>query len=76
MDSSQCVPLRCEESIIKIGGKIELEGDEQKNTAVGASAAFRFSFSFHLPGVPGIMTLIDKNIEPLIFWLLWLCQNN
>jgi hypothetical protein len=29
----------------------------------------------HVPGVPGILTFIDKNIEPLIFNLLWLCKN-
>jgi hypothetical protein len=29
-----------------------------------------------LPGVPGILTFIDKNIEPLIFKLLWRCKNN
>jgi len=29
-----------------------------------------------LPGVPGILTFTDKNIEPLIFKLLWLCKNN
>ncbi len=30
----------------------------------------------HLPGVPGILTFIDKNIKPQIFKLLWLCKNN
>jgi hypothetical protein len=29
-----------------------------------------------LPGVPGILTLINKSIEPLIFKLLWLSKNN
>jgi hypothetical protein len=29
-----------------------------------------------IAGVPGIQTFINKNIEPLIFKLLWLCKNN
>jgi hypothetical protein len=30
----------------------------------------------HVPGVPGILTFLDKNIELLIFKLIWLCKNN
>lgn len=44
VELGQCSPLRCTEALEKIGGKIELEGNELKHRAVGATGAFRYYY--------------------------------
>ena len=41
VELGQCAPMKCREALEKIGGKIELEGNEAKHVSVGATAAFR-----------------------------------
>jgi hypothetical protein len=57
------------ESIPEPDKEINLDEDEEDEQPFKVDFLSKLSV---LPGVPGIVTFIHKNIKPLIFRLLWL----